>query len=307
MDIKQLELKANQIRQDLIKMLVEAGSGHSAGPLDLADIFTALYFYPLLKYKSEDPNWDERDRLVLSCGHTCPIFYTTLIHAGVLRSDELLTLRKLGSRLQGHPHHEASYAKAASFADVAMKAESGGQADLYHENTPGVENSSGPLGQGMSVGVGMAIAGKLDKKNHRIYLIGSDGELQEGQTWEAIMMAGNRKLDNLTYIIDRNNIQIDGYTEKIQPLEPLYNKLKAFNFHVLEIDGNSMDQIVAAVKESWEIKGKPTVILANTIAGKGVEMMEGDFTWHGKPPTKDQGAEALKELRTLGGKIVSEG
>ena len=287
MTILELELKANEIRQDLIKMLVEAGSGHSAGPLDLADIFTALYFGDLLKYRSDDPRWEDRDRLVLSCGHTCPILYTTLIHAGILRQDELLTLRKLGSRLQGHPH----------FGD-----------------TPGIENTSGPLGQGMSVAVGMAIALKMNEKalprlnrGARVYVVGSDGETQEGQTWEALMMAGNRKLDNLTYILDRNNIQIDGFTEKVQPVEPLYNKLKAFNFHVLEIDGNSMDQIIVAVKESWQIKGKPTVILANTIPGKGVDLMTGKFEWHGKPPNKDQGEEALKDLRTLGGRIIHEG
>lgn len=296
MDIRDLKLKANEIRQDLIKMLVEAGSGHSAGPLDLADIFTALYFGGLLKYDPKNPDWEERDRLVLSCGHTCPILYTTLIHAGVLRTDELLTLRKLGSRLQGHPHHEVSYAKT-----------SGGQVDLYHENTPGVENSGGPLGQGMSVGVGMAIAGKMDNKSWRVYLIGSDGELQEGQTWEALMMAGNRKLDNLTYIIDRNNIQIDGYTEKIQPLENLADKLRAFNFHVLEVDGNSIEQFIETVKESWKIKDKTVAILAETIPGKGVDFIEGDFAWHGKPPSKEQGEDALEELRTLEGRIIHEG
>ncbi len=290
MDIPTLEIKANEIRQDLIKMLVEAGSGHSAGPLDLADIFTALYFYPLLKCDPVKPDWGERDRLVLSCGHTCPILYTTLIHAGILRPDELLTLRKLNTRLQGHPHHEQVY----------------GGKQPYHENTPGVENSAGPLGQGMSVGVGMALAGKMMKKSWRVYLVGSDGELQEGQTWEAIMFAGNHQLDNLTYIIDRNNIQIDGYTEKINGLEPLYDKLKAFNFHVLEINGNSMDEIITAVKESWTIKDKPTAILADTIPGKGVDYMIGDYEWHGKPPSKDQGEEAIKELRTLGGKIRSE-
>ncbi len=290
MDIKDLELKANEIRQDLIRMLVAAGSGHSAGPLDLADIFTALYFGGLLKYRADDPNWADRDRLVLSCGHTCPILYTTLIHAGILRKDELLTLRKLGSRLQGHPHHEQIYPGKQP----------------YHENTPGVENSAGPLGQGMSVGVGMAIASKMINAPWRVYIVGSDGEMNEGQTWEAIMMMGNRKLDNITYIIDRNNIQIDGYTEKIQPLEPLFDKLKAFNVHVIEIDGNSMEQIIAAVHESWTIKDKPTVILANTIPGKGVQSIEGDFEWHGKPPTKEQEEEFLDELRTLQGRIISE-
>lgn len=290
MDIKAFELKANQIRQDLIKMLVEAGSGHSAGPLDLADIFTSLYFADLLKYDPKNPKWEDRDRLVLSCGHVCPIFYTTLIHAGILSTSELLSLRKLGSRLQGHPHHEQDY--------LGKK--------LYHENTPGVENSAGPLGQGMSVAVGMALAAKMDKKKWRVYLIGSDGEMDEGQTWEAIMFAGNHKLSNLTYIIDRNNIQIDGYTEKVSPLEPLYDKLKAFNFHVIEIDGNSIDQIIVAVKESWTISDRPTAILANTIPGKGVEYMTGQFEWHGKPPSKEQGEEALKQLRTLQGNILSE-
>ena len=290
MDIAQLQEKANLIRQDLIRMLVEAGSGHSAGPLDLADIFTALYFGGLLKYDPKNSDWEERDRLILSCGHTCPILYATLIHAGVLRQDELLTLRKFGSRLQGHPHHEQIYP---------------GKQPL-HENTPGVENSGGPLGQGTSVAVGMAMAFKMDKKPNKVYLIGSDGEMQEGQTWEALMFAGNHRLDNLTYLVDRNNIQIDGYTEKVNGLEPLYNKLQAFNFHVLEINGNSMDEIIAAVKQSWTIKDKPTAILANTIPGKGVDFMEGDFLWHGKPPSKDQGEEALKELRTLGGRIQSE-
>ncbi len=291
MTIQELELKANEIRQGLIKMLVSAGSGHSAGPLDLADIFTALYFGELLKYDPKNPDWEERDRLVLSCGHTCPILYTTLIHAGILRQDELLTLRKLDSRLQGHPHHEQVYPGRKP----------------YHENTPGIENSAGPLGQGMSVGVGMALAGKMDRKNWRVYLVGSDGELDEGQTWEALMLAGNRKLSNLTYILDRNNIQIDGYTEKTQPLEPVADKLRALNFHVLEINGNQMEEIIAAVKESWEIEDQPTAIIADTIPGKGVEFMTGDYQWHGKPPTREQGEEALKELRTLGGRIVHEG
>lgn len=290
MNTSELEAKANIIRQDLIKMLVAAGSGHSAGPLDLADIFTALFFGDLLKYDPKNPDWPDRDRLVLSCGHTCPIFYTTLIHAGVLRQDELLTLRKLGSRLQGHPHHEQIYPGMSP----------------YHENTPGIENSGGPLGQGLSVGVGMALAGQMDKKSWRVYLIGSDGELDEGQSWEALMMAGNQKLSNLTYILDRNNIQIDGPTDKVQPLEPLADKLKSFNFHVLEIDGNAMDQIITAVKQSWEIKDQPTAIIAKTIAGKGVEFMQGDYKWHGKPPTAEQGDEALKQLRTLGGQIQSE-
>ncbi len=297
MEIRDLELKANEIRQDLIKMLVEAGSGHSAGPLDLADLFTALYFGGLLKYRASEPEWAERDRLGLSCGHTCPILYTTLIHAGVLRSDELLTLRKLGTRLQGHPHHEQVYLENR-----------GNRGDWgNHENTPGVENSAGPLGQGMSVGVGMALAGKMDRKPWRVYLIGSDGEMNEGQTWEALMLAAKYKLSNLTYFVDRNNIQIDGYTEKVMPLDSVAEKLRAWNLNVIEVDGHSFEQIIAAVKESWEEKERPTAIVCYTIPGKGVESIEGDFLWHGKPPLPEQGEEFLKELRTLEGKIVHEG
>lgn len=291
MTAQQLDIKANEIRQDLIRMLVEAGSGHSAGPLDMADVFTALYFGDLLRFDKNNSDWQDRDRLVLSCGHICPIFYTTLIHAGILRNDELLTLRKLGTRLQGHPHHEQVYS----------------QYQTRHENTPGVENSSGPLGQGISVAVGMAMALRMDNSQSRVYLIGSDGETQEGQTWEALMFAGNHHLDNLTYIVDRNNIQIDGYTEKVAPLEPFHNKLEAFNFHVLEINGHNMEEILTAVKQSWKIKGKPIAIVCNNIPGYGVQFMTGDYAWHGKPPNKEQGEEALKELRTLGDKLKFEG
>lgn len=273
MTISALELKANDIRQDLIRMLVAAGSGHSAGPLDLADIFTALYFGDLLK---------KDDHLILSCGHTCPILYTTLIHAGVLRQDELSTLRKLGSLLQGHPHHEQIYPGK----------------NPYHDNTPGVENSSGPLGQGLSVAVGLALALRLDKSSSRVYVIGSDGELNEGQAWEALMFAGNHHLGNLTYLLDRNNIQIDGYTEKIAPLEPLADKLRSFNLGVSEVNGHSFEEIIPAVQASWQVTDKPTVIICHTIPGKGVDFMEGDYQWHGKPPSKDQGEEALKELRS---------
>lgn len=287
MTISELELKAATIRQNIIKMLVAAGSGHSAGPLDLADVFAALYFADLLKYRPQEPDWPDRDRLVLSCGHVAPVFYATLIEAGFLSENSLPSLRKLDSLLQGHPHHEQTYPGKK----------------LLQDNTPGVENSSGPLGQGMSVAVGLALAGKMNNRSWRVYLVGSDGELDEGQSWEALMFAGNHHLSNLTYLLDRNNIQINGYTEKTAPLEPLADKLKAFNFHILEINGHLFEEIIAAVKASWEIKDKPTVIICNTIPGKGVDFMEGDYQWHGKPPDKNQGEEALKELRTLQGKI----
>lgn len=301
MDTTQLELKANKIRQDLIKMLIEAGSGHSAGPLDLADLFTVMYFGDIVKYDPKNPEWEDRDRVVLSCGHTCPILYTTLIHAGFLREDELLTLRKLGSRLQGHPHHEQVYPGKAP----------------YHENTPGIENSAGPLGQGMSVSVGMALAAKMEKKNWRTYVIGSDGEMNEGQTWEAIMCAAKYKLSNWTYILDRNNIQIDGYTEKVMPLDVVRDKLKAFNLNIVEVDGHSIEQLIAGFHQAWKETEKPTVIICYTIPGKGVDYMEGDFVWHGAPPgagdikgepaKEEQGELALKSLRTLEGKITHEG
>ncbi len=287
MTIKALELKANQIRESIIKELVAAGSGHSAGPLDMADVYTALYF-EILNHHPNNPKWEGRDRVVLSCGHIAPVMYATLAHAGYFPVEELKTLRHFGTRLQGHPH--------------------------YGE-TPGVENSSGPLGQGLSQALGMALAARLNKEHHRVYCILSDGEHQEGQTWEAAMAAGNFKVNNLTAIMDRNNIQIDGPTEKIMPLEPLKNKYEAFNWHVIEIDGHNMQQIIDACDQAKAIVEKPTMILAHTIAGKGVEFMEYDFRWHGNPPGKgptdkvpkeEQGKEALRELRTLGGKIRSE-
>ena len=275
---KQLELQANSIRQSIIKMLVRAGSGHSAGPLDMSDVFTALYF-AVLNHKPNDPWWSGRDRLILSCGHICPVWYATLAHAGYLPLSELKTLRQINSRLQGHPH--------------------------YRE-LPGVENSGGPLGQGLSLSIGMALAARLDKAKHRIYCILSDGEHQEGQTWEGIMAAGKFKINNLTVIIDRNNIQIDGPTEIVMPLEPLRDKYEAFNWHVLEIDGHNMEEIIDACNQAKAIVEKPTVIIAHTIAGKGVDFMEYDFHWHGKPPKENEAKEALNELRTLAGKITSE-
>ena len=278
LSIHDLQLKANDIRVDIINMLVAAGSGHSAGPLDLADIFTALYF-EVMQHDPHKPDWEERDRLVLSCGHTCPILYATLAEAGYFPKSELKTLRKLGTRLHGHPHNLA---------------------------LPGIETSSGPLAQGVSQAVGIALAFRMDHKKNRVYLVMSDGEQQEGQVWEAVMLAGKEKLHNLTAIIDRNNIQIDGYTEDVMPLDSLRAKYEAFNWHVLEIDGHNMRAIIDAYREAEAIYEKPTVIIAHTIPGKGVDFMEGKFEWHGKPPKPEEAKEALHELRTLRGQIKAE-
>ena len=276
--IKLLEEIANRIRETIIETLVEAGSGHSAGSLGMADIFTAFYFH-ILKHDPKNPNWDDRDRLILSNGHICPVRYVAMAYAGYFSLEELKTLRKLNSRLQGHPYR------------VAL---------------PGVETTSGPLGSGLGQAVGMALAAQLDKKNYRIYCLMSDGEQDEGNTWESVMFAGKNKLNNLTAFIDRNNIQIDGFTEDVMPLEPLKDKYESFGWHVLEIDGHNFEQIVDAVNVAKTIYEKPTVIIAHTIPGKGVSFMEKDYLWHGKPPTKEEAEIALKELRTLGGKIQSE-
>jgi len=281
--IKQLEKEANQIRQNIIEALVEAGSGHSAGPLGMADIFTAFYFH-ILNHDPQRPTWPERDRLVLSNGHICPVQYVALAHAGYFPIKELLTLRKINSRLQGHPHRGS---------------------------LPGIETTSGPLGSGLSQAIGIALAGKMDKKRYQTYCLLSDGELQEGNIWEAVMLAGKHRLSNLTAVIDRNNIQIDGHTEDILPLEPLRQKWEAFNWHVIEVSGHDIAAFVGAVNEALAIYEKPTVIIAHTIPGKGVDYMEGRYEWHGNPPgvaeisgapTKgEQASEALKQLRSLGG------
>lgn len=278
--IGELELKANEIRKSIIEMLVEAGSGHTAGPLGMADIFTLFYFH-ILKHDSKNPNWEDRDRVVLSNGHICPVLYATMAHAGYFPIEELKTLRKFGTRLQGHPHREY---------------------------LPYLENSSGPLGSGLSQAVGMALADRIDKKDKDrfIYCFMSDGELDEGNSWEAILLAGKNKLRNLIAIVDRNNIQIDGFTEDTMPLEPLAEKFRAFNFHVIEVGGHDFSTLNEAVQEAQAVYGKPIVIIAHTIPGKGVHEFERDYKWHGKPPTKDEAKIALHELRTLGGKIKSE-
>jgi transketolase len=276
--IPELELRAIAIREDIITMLEEAGSGHSGGPLGMADIYAALYF-AVLKHDPENPEWPDRDRLILSCGHTCPVRYAAMAEAGYFPRKELLTLRKFGTRLHGHPHNLA---------------------------LPGLETSSGPLGQGLSQAIGMALSARMDGHKWHTYAILSDGEHQEGQIWEAVMFAGNRRLNNLTAIIDRNYIQIDGPTETIMPLEPFADKYRAFNWHVLEVDGHNMQSILNACEEAKTIVDRPTVIIAHTIPGKGVDFMEYDFHWHGIAPKPDEAKEALKQLRTLKGKIRSE-
>ncbi|MFP3949748.1 MAG: transketolase [Candidatus Micrarchaeia archaeon] len=267
-DIKKLKLIANTIRRDVVDMLTEAKSGHSAGSIGLADIFTALYFN-VLYHDPENPEWENRDRLILSNGHVCPVMYAAMANAGYFPKEELRTLRKLGSRLQGHPHRTA---------------------------LPGIENSSGPLGQGISIAVGMALYAKREKKRWRVYCIVSDGEQQEGQVWEALMLASKYKLGNLTVIMDRNNIQIDGFTEEVNPLEPIIAKYQAFGWHVEEIDGHNIQRIIDACNQAKAVYERPTLILAHTIPGKGIPFMEFLTEWHGKPPSPEQAAEAYKIL-----------
>jgi len=275
--VEELKVKANDIRKDIIRMLVEAGSGHTAGPLGMADIFTYFYFAPPaggLKHDPKNPSWAERDRLVLSNGHICPVLYATMAHAGYFPIEELKTLRKFGTRLQGHPHREY---------------------------LPYVENSSGPLGEGLSQAVGMALADKIDGKDSGrfIYCFMSDGEHDEGNTWEAIMFAGKNKLNNLIAIVDRNNIQIDGNTENVMPLEPIADKWRAFNWHVIEVSGHDFKALNKAAEEAKKVSDKPVVIIAHTIPGKGIKEWEGDYRWHGKPPTREEGEMALRELESI--------
>ena len=284
--IKELEKKPNEIRQDIIKLLVKAGSGHTAGPLGMADIFTALYFR-VLKHDPTRPSWPFRDRLILSNGHICPVRYTAMAHAGYFPKSWLGTFRKIGSKLEGHP----------SFKKI-----------------PALETTSGPLGEGLSQACGFALASRMDAtdKTYHVWCLMSDGEHQEGMTWEAAMFAGKYRLGNLTAIIDRNKIQIDGYTEDVMPLEPLREKYEAFGWHVEDINGHDMQQIISTLEEAKAITEKPVCIIANTIPGKGVSFMEKDYQWHGVPPgtsipgepePEEQAKIALHELRTLGKKI----
>jgi transketolase len=276
---EELEEIAVKIRKEVIAMLENAGSGHSAGSMGLADIFTALYF-SVLKHDPENPDWDERDILILSNGHCVPVRYAAMAEAGYFHKTELKTLRQLGSRLQGHPERT---------------------------KLPGVETTSGPLGCGLSQAIGMALGLRLNKQLHRwVYVVMSDGELDEGNVWEAAMLAPKYELHNIIGIIDRNNIQIDGPTETVVPLEDLRAKWEAFGWHVIEINGNDIEAIIDACAMARAIVEKPVMIIAHTIPGKGVDFMEYDFHWHGVAPNHEQAMEALKELRTLQGKIRSE-
>jgi transketolase len=261
-------------------MLLEAGSGHTAGPLGMTDVFTLLFFH-ILKHDPKNPDWRDRDRVVLSNGHICPVYYATMAHAGYMPVEELQTLRKFGSRLQGHPHREFM---------------------------PWLETSSGPLGSGLSQATGMAMAQKIDgtNKDSYIYCLTSDGEHNEGNTWEAVLLAAKERLHNLIVIVDRNNIQIDGYTEDVMPLDDMAKKYESFNWHVQEVDGHNFEQLNDVIGKAQAVYEKPSVIIARTIPGKGVKEFERDFHWHGKAPNKEEAKMALKELRTLGGKIKSE-
>ena len=273
--LKDLKIKANKVRQLIIEMLVEAGSGHSAGPLGMSDIFTAFYFH-ILNHDPKNPSLPDRDRLVLSNGHICPVQYATMALAGYFPLEELKTLRKINSRLQGHPHRTS---------------------------LPGLETTSGPLGEGISQAIGIALAGKLDKKNYKVYCLTSDGEHEEGNTWEAVMFAAKNKLNNLIQVIDRNYIQIDGNTENVMPLDSLKEKYEAFNWNAIEIDGNDIKSFIEAVEKAKSVADKPTIIIAKTVPGKGVSFMENDYHWHGKTPNKEEAEKALAELKAQEDKL----
>ncbi len=267
-DIKKLYLLSNNIRQNIVRMLHEAKSGHPAGSMGLADVFTALYFN-VLDHDPRNPSWEGRDRFILSNGHVCPGLYATMAEAGYFPKAELMTLRKFGSRLQGHPHRGS---------------------------LPGIESCSGPLGQGLSIAVGMALVAKREKKSWRVYCVCSDGEHNEGQVWEAALLASKFKLGNLTALMDRNLIQIDGFTEDVLPLEPLEEKYRAFGWHVISIDGHNIQQIISACNEAKTIIDKPTMIIAHTVPGKDISFMEFITEWHGKSPGDKEAITALEDL-----------
>ncbi|PIR06526.1 MAG: transketolase [Candidatus Komeilibacteria bacterium CG11_big_fil_rev_8_21_14_0_20_36_20] len=266
--VKELKNTANLIRQDIIKMLARAGSGHPGGSLGLADILTVLYF-SVLNHIPSQPNNPRRDRLILSNGHVCPALYATLARARYFPLVKLKTLRQINSQLQGHPHNLS---------------------------LPGVETSSGPLGQGISQAVGMALAGQMDKGDYSIFCLTSDGEHDEGQLWEAVMTAAKYQLGNLINIVDRNNIQIDGYTKDIMPLKPLKQKYSAFGWQVMEMNGHNLKQIISVLNRARRVKNKPVVIIAHTVLGKGVDFMENKFIWHGQAPNQKETTKALQQL-----------
>lgn len=266
---QQLQKIAKDLRVDVVTMLTAAGSGHTASALGLAEIFSVLYF-KILRHRPHQPQWSERDRLILSCGHVVPIRYAAMTKAGYYPKNYLKTLRKLNSKWQGHPAY------------------------IY---SPALESSSGPLGQGLSVAVGLALGAKMSGKKYHVYCVTSDGEQNEGQTWEAYMSAVKYKLDNLTFILDRNNIQIDGTSDDVLPLEPLVDKLTAFGLAVSEIDGHNIKQIIKTL--SLRPKKKPQMIIAKTVPGRGVDFMTNDYRWHGRVPDVEQATAALKQLKSL--------
>ena len=267
-DIKKLEKEATEIRKDIIRMLGEAGSGHPGGSLSSVEILTGLYYYKM-RHDPKKPDWPDRDRFILSKGHICPALYTVMARCGYFPKEELMTLRKLHSRLQGHPHM------------------------LY---LPGLETSCGSLGQGLSIANGIALGARMDKKDYRVYCLLGDGELDEGQVWEAAMTASHYKLDNLCALIDRNRFQIDGFTEDVMKLESLRERWASFGWHIIEIDGHNIKEVMDAYDEAEGTKGKPTMIIAHTIKGKGVSFMEDKAEWHGVAPKGEQIELALKEL-----------
>jgi transketolase len=277
-EVKRLELIANTLRQHVITSVAHAGSGHQGGPLGMADVFATLYFHEL-HHDPKNPEWKDRDRLFLSNGHICPIRYAAMAEAGYFPVEELMTLRKLGTRLQGHPERK---------------------------RLPGLEATSGPLGEGLAQAVGTAYAAKMDGKKWRTYCVTGDGEHDEGIMWESILFAGKNKLDNLVCIVDRNYIQIDGDTEDVMPLDPFDEKYKAFGWHVLGCNGNDIRDVVRAFEESKELRDKPTVIVAHTIPGKGVSYMEGNYLWHSQPFKPGEAEKALDELKAEGARITAE-
>lgn len=269
--VKELNEMARQIRRDIINMLLIAKTGHSGGPLGMADVFTALYFN-LLNVDNENPYADDRDYVYLSIGHIAPVWYATLARRGYIPLEELKTLRKVNGRLQGHP------------------------APLKTHGVPGVELASGSLGQGLSIAVGTALGLRLDKKPNKVICINGDGELQEGQIWEAVMTAAHHKTDNLIMIVDKNDCQIDNRVQQVMNLDPMADKFKAFNWEVMEMDGHDMQNILDTISKAKNFKGKPIVIIAHTKMGRGVSFMEDDYRWHGMPPNEEQGKIALTEL-----------
>ncbi len=279
-----LKLKANTLRKHVVEMLSEAGSGHTAGSLGLAEVFSTLYFN-IMSHDPENPGWEDRDFLILSNGHVCPVQYATLAEAGYFPKKELFTLRQIDSRLQGHPHNLS---------------------------LPGIENSGGPLGQGISQAAGLAKGLKIDGRENTVFCVCGDGELNEGQVWEAMLFAGKNNLSNLVQVVDRNNIQIDGFTEDVLPLEPLKEKFEAFNYEVFECDGNSVEELLDTFRTAigqdgdGDASDSPKVIIAETTPGKGASFAENSPEWHGRPPSEKQAEEALEKLRTHRQKLKDE-